>query len=349
MYRVGIAGCGSITKFRHAPEYRQNPQAEIAGFYDYKTERANEMAETFGGKVYPTYEEMLNDPSIDAVSICTANAFHCRMTVQALKAGKHVLCEKPMALTKEETREMVDEAGKQNRILMIGHNQRLVSAHQMARKLIGQGELGKILTFRTTFCHAGPESWSADKSKSTWFFQKGAAGLGSLADLGIHKVDLIRWLLQSEVKEVTSALFTEDKRYEDGSLIEIDDNSISVLKMENGAVGSVTTGWTNYGEEDNSTVIYGTKGVMKIFSDPRYAVTIQKKDGTVVNYQMDAIQTNTSQTSSGVIDLFLESIGQGAALELSGEEAAKVMDVIFAMEQSAKEKRTVSLGQGDEK
>ena len=97
MVKVGIVGCGTITMVRHAPEYYNNPDAEIAGFYDIVPERAAELAGKFGGKVYETCDELLADTTIDAVSICTANDTHAEYTVKALAAGKNVLCEKPMA------------------------------------------------------------------------------------------------------------------------------------------------------------------------------------------------------------------------------------------------------------
>jgi predicted dehydrogenase len=88
MVKVGIVGCGTITMVRHAPEYYNNPDAEIAGFYDIVPERAAELAGKFGGKVYETCDELLADTTIDAVSICTANDTHAEYTVKALAAGK---------------------------------------------------------------------------------------------------------------------------------------------------------------------------------------------------------------------------------------------------------------------
>lgn len=345
MIKVGIAGCGSIVKFRHAPEYLANKDAEIKGFYDYFPERATAMADEFGGKVYESFEDMLSDDEIDAVSICTANEFHSSMTIQALKSGKHVLCEKPMAMTVEEAAAMVDTAEETGRTLMIGHNQRLVPAHKLAKQLIEDNVIGKVLSFQATFSHPGPEAWGVDKSKGTWFFKKDLAGFGSLADLGVHKIDLIRWLIGAEMSEVTSLIATLDKTNEEGKLIEVDDNSISIIKMENGVIGSVTTGWTNYGEEDNSTIIYGTKGVIEIFRDPRYSVKVLLKNGQKINYEVGSIQTNTNQTNSGVIDLFVENLLNNTKPEISGQDAMKVMKIVIAMDESSKTKRTVKINQ----
>ena len=99
MFGIGIIGCGKIAQVRHLPEYEQNPGARIAGLYDLNQERAQALAAQYGAKAYESYEALLADPAIDAVSICAANTAHAELTIAALRAGKHVLCEKPMATT----------------------------------------------------------------------------------------------------------------------------------------------------------------------------------------------------------------------------------------------------------
>ena len=96
MIKVGVIGCGKIAITRHLPEYASNPDAEIAGVYDFNLERAKEVAEQYQTRAYESVEEMLNDPQIEAVSVCVRNSDHSKVTVDALRAGKHVLCEKPM-------------------------------------------------------------------------------------------------------------------------------------------------------------------------------------------------------------------------------------------------------------
>lgn len=144
--RVGIIGLGKIAQVRHIPEYLANPDAELYGFFDLNFERAKELADKYHGKAYETYQDMLADPTIEAISVCTANHVHAEITIAALKAGKHVLCEKPMAVTPEECEEMVATAEATGKYLMIGQNQRLAKAHTMAKELIAKGEIGKVLT-----------------------------------------------------------------------------------------------------------------------------------------------------------------------------------------------------------
>lgn len=276
MIKVGVIGCGKIAQVRHLPEYKTNPSAEILGVYDLNEERAADIAEKYHTKAYPSYEAMLKDEEIDAVSICTANFSHCEIAVKAMEAGKHVLCEKPMAITYEECKQMVETAKRTGRFLMVGHNQRLTKTHKKARELVENGEIGEIITFKSNFGHSGPENWAVDK-KNVWFFDKKSAAFGAMADLGIHKTDLIQFLTGERIKDVLSVTATLDKKDQNGKAIGVDDNAICIYTLESGAVGTMTASWSYYGKEDNSTVLYGTKGCMKIYCDPEYSIIIEKK------------------------------------------------------------------------
>ena len=112
MVKVWIIGCGKIAQVRHIPEYLDNPNAKLTGLYDLNLQRAKELAEKYDCKSYESVEEMLADPEIDAVSVCVANHVHAEITIAALKAGKHVLCEKPMATKLKDCQMMVDTAEK---------------------------------------------------------------------------------------------------------------------------------------------------------------------------------------------------------------------------------------------
>jgi len=168
-FKIGIIGCGKIAQVRHIPEYAENPQAQLLGFYDLNPARAAELAKKYSGKAYASYPQLLADPQIDAVSVCTANASHAEIAIAALKAGKHVLCEKPMATTLDDCEAMVQTARETGKSLMVGQNQRLAKAHIKARNLVKDGLIGEIVSFRTTFGHGGPETWSIDPGKNVWF------------------------------------------------------------------------------------------------------------------------------------------------------------------------------------
>jgi len=155
---IGIIGCGKIAQIRHIPEFAANPRCHLAGYYNPTRSRAEDMASKYGGKVFDSIEGMLSDPDVDAVVVCLANSVHAEVTIKALEAGKDVLCEKPMATTMEECLLMLETAKRTGRLLLIAQNQRLAPAHMKARKLIEEGAIGKVLTFRTAFGHSDPSS-----------------------------------------------------------------------------------------------------------------------------------------------------------------------------------------------
>ncbi len=345
MIGIGIIGCGKIAQVRHIPEYADNKNAELRGYYDPHFDRAQDLAEKYGGKAYETIDELLADTSIDAVSVCLANAAHAEVTVKALNAGKHVLCEKPMAVTLAECEAMVEASDKTGKYLMIDQNQRLAKAHAKAKLLIAQGVIGKILTFRTTFGHGGPETWSIDGTLNTWFFDKKRASMGAMADLGVHKTDLIQYLVGSKVVETTAVLTTLDKKYSNGELIGVDDNAICIYKMENGIIGTMTASWTYYGEEDNSTILYGTKGIMKIYSNPAFSIEVVSRDGEKIYYDLEKIQTNDNQTKSGVIDEFVDCLMNNREPDISGRDVLNAMRAVFGSLESSETGKTVRVNQ----
>lgn len=350
MINVGIIGCGTIARQRHAVEYFNNPEAKIVGFFDLNEPRAFAMTEEFGGKVYSTAKDMIEDPAIDAVSICVANAYHAALTIEALEHGKHVLCEKPMAITLKDCEAMVAAAEKNGKHLLIDHNQRLASAHVKAKQILDSGELGKIISFSTVFGHKGPEMWSVDKGSNTWFFKKDTAAFGSMADLGIHKIDLIRYLVGSEVQSVFSDLAVLNKKFSDGSPIEVDDNSIEIIKFKNGVMGTVTTSWTYYGEESNGTLLYCEKGILRLYINNQYPLTISFADQTKAFYELKQLQSNDDkqQSTSGVIDLFVDSIKYDTKTILDASEAIESMRVVFACLESADSGQVVHLTTNNE-
>ena len=343
MIKIGILGCGKIAQVRHIPEYAANPDCQLVGFYNPTKSRAEDMAAKYGGLAYDTAEELLANPEIDAVSVCAANYAHAALSIQALKAGKHVLCEKPMATTLADCEAMVECAKKNGKFLMIGHNQRLAKAHMEAKRLIDAGLIGDIITFRTSFGHGGPETWAIKPGKDTWFFDKSKAAMGVMADLGVHKTDLIQYLTGQRVVRTTARLVTLDKRGEDGELIGVDDNAVCIYEMSGGAFGTMTASWTYYGAEDNSTVLYGTKGIMRIYDDPAHSIVVKLADGQEQVYDVEQIHTNDNQAKSGVIDLWVDCLKNNRAPEISGESALCAMRAVFASIASSQTGKAVEI------
>ncbi|WP_449621050.1 Gfo/Idh/MocA family protein [Robertmurraya sp. Marseille-Q9965] len=325
---VGIIGCGSISRFRHAPEYKANPHVDEIVFYDKSIERAKDLAKEFEGRVVETVEELFNDTSIIAVSDCSSNEAHHINTTQALLHGKHVLCEKPLAINVKYAEQILEAKALSGKKLMVDHNQRFTKAHQRAKEIIEKKEMGEVLTFKTNFGHQGPENWSVDKSNATWFFKKERSHSGVAGDLGIHKIDLIHFLLDDEIEEVHAFTGVLDKVNENGDPIEVCDNVVCAVKTKKGRIGTASFSWTYYSAEDNSTTIYCQKGILKIYQDTTNQLIVEKKDGEVIKYELEAIQTNESQTKSGVIDAFIDCIIHDKEPPITGQQAVASLRVI---------------------
>ena len=188
MIRVGIIGCGKIAQVRHLPEYAANPNAEIVAYYDKNRARAEEMAAKYGGSVCDTYFDLLNRDDIDAVSVCVENRSHAEISTAALYAGKHVLCEKPMAVTLAECESMVAAAERNGKYLMIGHNMRFDPVHRRAKQLLDRGVIGDVITF--------PASPQGDLYLTHFLSQTGEEE----TSLFLHRTLAPEWFPQSGVQ-----------------------------------------------------------------------------------------------------------------------------------------------------
>jgi predicted dehydrogenase len=336
--RVGVIGSGSICRHRHAPEYAAHPDVEIVAFADRVPARAEWCAKKWGGEAFATADEVIALKNVDAVSVCTSNAFHAPITIAALKAGKHVLCEKPMATSDEESRAMIEAANAAKKFLMIGHNQRLAPLHVKAKQILKSGIIGKVVTFRTSFSHGGPEGWSIEGAKG-WFFDKQQAFVGAMGDLGVHKADLLRWLLGEEIVEASAFVERLEKAGD------VDDTAVCTLRTESGAIGTLTASWTHHPGEDNATVVYGTQGILRIGSDPRFSVIVNLESGENQYFETGRLQTNEAggQSESGVIRAFVDSIKRKKPPEISGEEGRRALAIILACLESAETKKHVAV------
>ena len=337
--KVAVIGCGSIAKYRHLQEYKNHNAVEIVAVCDIVEERALEMASKYQAKSYTNYEELLKNEEVDAVSVCLPNYLHAPVSIAALNAGCHVLCEKPMATSKEEAEDMIQAATKANKKLMIGHNQRFVPSHVKAKELIASGEIGKIYSFRTAFGHGGPEQWSVE-GEDSWFFKKDEAFIGAMGDLGVHKADLLRFLLGEEFVEVAGFIETSAKENTD-----VDDNAVCILKTESGIIGTLAASWAYSAKEDNSTIIYGEKAILRLEDDPDYSLIVQYKTGEVVNYALGGIQSNAEggQTTTNTINHFIDAIIEDTEPLINGEEGKKSLEVILGALESMKTKQFAKL------
>nr|WP_243125672.1 MULTISPECIES: Gfo/Idh/MocA family oxidoreductase [unclassified Clostridium] len=246
---------------------------------DIVPEIAADAKDRFGFEKYCTnWEDIVNDPEIDVVSICTPNNSHAEIAVAALNAGKHVLCEKPIASTLEDAKAMVEaaeQAASKGIISMNAYQYRRVPAIDLAKKFIDEGSIGKILNVRCTYL----QSWSADPaSPLSWRFQKDIAGAGTLGDIASHVIDIAQYLA-GDIDEVTGMMKTyiAERPVQEGgadllgtvklgadakkSPVDVDDEDSFLVKYKNGAVGSIEATRNAWGRNNFITVeIHGTQG-----------------------------------------------------------------------------------------
>ena len=337
--RIGFLGAGSIVIHRHALELAQNPDAELVMVYDPVRERARSLAKDYGMKVAASEEELITNRNIDAVVVATPNSEHARRCIAAFEAGKHVLCEKPMATSLEDAAAMIKAGEKAGKVLMIGHNQCLMAPHLKAKQLLKEGCIGEILSFKSSFGHGGPETWSQDNGAHTWFFKKEKAFVGSMGDLGVHKAYLLPWLLGSDFVEAGAFIDTKAKRNEKDELISVDDNAVCILRMANGVTGQLTASWTYGAKEDNITVIYGSKGQMSLGADPDYQVEVLLNNGEQARYKVGAVATNVTQVKSGIPDLFVDCVLDEMEPPFDGMKGYKALATVMACMESAASKK----------
>lgn len=278
--QIGFIGCGGIARQKHFPGMIQT-DCDLVGFCDLVAERAESAAKEFGtkdAKVYLDYNELLADPTIDAVHVLTPNVSHCEITVAALEAGKHVLCEKPMAATEADAKKMLEARDRTGKILTIGYQYRHFAENQVAKKVVEDGWLGDIYYAEATnMRRRGVPTWGV-------FTDKEKQGGGPLIDIGTHALDLTLFMLNNyDVEYVVGTSFEKlgrllDPEHQgqvgfrgeqnswDNLTYEVEDFAVGQIKMKNGTVINLKTSWAvniapDAGANGQATVLLaGTKG-----------------------------------------------------------------------------------------
>ena len=299
--------------------------------YDPVFQSAQELAEQYGGTAYGSEEELLSDGNIDAVIVCAPERFHCRTVTECLRAGKHVLCEKPMAMNAKEAREMFHTWEKSGRILTVAFSQRFYPEYRMAKRLIREGAIGKVLMFRTFLSNAGVERFVHGSAEDFYDRQIQNVG-GVMSNVGCHRVDLIRYLFDQEIVQVLSHTPVLDKRFRDGRPIDREDTAMAILKLESGITGMLWSSWCNYGGDDADTRIFGTEGSMNICAAG--TIEIEKCDGTGIRIE---VEKNAEQEAGfGVTNHFLDSILKRNPKPPDGRDGLACMEVLDAIEKSGR-------------
>ena len=342
MVNIAIIGCGSIAENRHIPCCINNERINLVGVYNRTEERACNIAQKYRVRYYKKLDDVMEDQNVDAVIICTVTKLHSEITIKALAAGKHVLCEKPMAATASEAREMVDMARKCRKKLMISQNQRLYKPHIKTLELIKSGTIGRVLTFRTALGITGPEYSSVNRTQNNWYFNKEAAGCrGVVSDVGSHRVDLMCYYF-GEPSRVFAYTPTLDKRYSDGRLIDLDDNAFGIIEFKNGVVGSLITSWTSYNGNDRTTQIYGTEGVITTYAGDD-DILLETRSGEIIRYRFSDHGPQSQIILTDIDDLFAQSIEEDSEPIITGEDGLISIKVVEAMVNSNQQGTWVSV------
>lgn len=248
--KAGVIGCGNIANYKYLPSLSEISVIDVIGFCDINVRRAQEACKKYGGvnaKVYTEYKALLNNKDIEVVYVCTPNRYHSEITVAALEAGKHVMCEKPMAINAIEAEKMMKAAKANNRILTIGYQNRFNPKYQYIKKIIAKGELGEVYFARAKAVRRrGVPTWGN-------FLNEREQGGGSLIDIGSHALDLVLWEMNNyKPKYAVGTLYHKLNNTLDmgniwgdwnPDLFKVEDSAFGFLVMENGATIILESSW----------------------------------------------------------------------------------------------------------
>jgi len=253
---VGIVGAGSIADIGHCPSIAAMDNAYLAALCDTNTEFLEKMTKKWEPKkFYTDFHEMLKDKNVEVVIIATPNRLHAQQAIDAMRAKKHVIVEKPFACTHEEAWKMVDVSKKEGVFLMAGTNQRFWEQNVIARKLMDDGFIGKPQMGRSSL-HEGWGLYHEQLSFTRFRQYAHDAGAGALFDLGAHRADLLMYLMASRPKRVMGLIKAFGKEY-----TQLDDSFWIMMEFENGATG-VISGDRYSPAVSNISEIYGTEGTI---------------------------------------------------------------------------------------
>ncbi|MFN7252610.1 MAG: Gfo/Idh/MocA family protein [Anaerobacillus sp.] len=347
--KVAIIGCGGIAIGKHMPSLSKLETVEMVAFCDIELKRAEEAATNFGtkdAKVYSDYQELLKDEAIDVIHVCTPNSSHCEITVASLEAGKHVMCEKPMAKTTEEARLMVEAANRTGKKLTIGYQNRFRSDSQYLHTVCSNGDLGEVYYAKA---HA-----IRRRAVPTWgvFLDEEKQGGGPLIDIGTHALDLTLWMMDNYKPQVVigSTFHKLGKKEKaanawgswDPKKFTVEDSAFGFIKMENGATIVLESSWAlNSLEVDEAKcTLCGTEGGADMkdglrLNGERYSQLFTEK--VELNAEGVAFYDGSEESAADKeARLWIEAILTDKEPVVKPEEALVVTQVLEAIYESAK-------------
>mgnify|MGYP000688827266 FL=1 len=314
--KVAVIGCGTIANAAHIPSYMNNPEAEIKYFCDIIPERAEAAVEKYGcGTAITDYHIALNDPEIEAVSVCTPNNMHPTISIDAMRAGKDVLCEKPAARTYAEALEMQKVQHETGRILNIGVVNRFNDSVNLIKKFIDDGKLGEVFHVYVSF-----RAHRSIPGLGGAFTTKAIAGGGALIDWGVHYLDIVMYCC-GDPKPVTvtgeafcklgrdmknyayRSMWAENTKNVDGTY-DVDDSVTALIRTE-GPVITVNGAWAqNIGQSETYIDFMGDKAGIRLQYGSDFTV-YTAEHGALIEYKPEFKMRDHFQNE---IDAFVDCV-----------------------------------------
>jgi predicted dehydrogenase len=352
--KIGIVGCGGIANNKHLPAIQKNGNYEIVAFCDIVKEKAVEAKEKYGtedARVYTDYTELVKETELEAVYVLTPNKSHSAISVAAMKAGKHVMCEKPMAKSYADAKVMLDTAKETGKLLTIGYQNRYRQDSSYLKTACDNGELGDIYYARA---HAVRR-----RAVPTWgvFLNEEEQGGGPLIDIGTHALDLTLWMMNNyEAESVTGSVYRkladqtdQGNAFGDWNPEEftVEDAAIGFVKMKNGATIHLEASWAlNTLEVDEAkTSLCGTKAG----ADMKDGLRINRVKYNKQSVEKPDLNSGGVAFFSGQSDdapdieqrVFYNAITKGEDLVVKPEQAIAVTRILEAIYESARTGKTV--------
>lgn len=323
--KIGIMSFAHMHANSYANHLRNHPDTQLTAIWDDDPARGQKAAETFGGTYYDDVEQFLK-ADLDAVVVCSENSKHRDHVVQAARAGKHVLCEKPIATEIQDALEMIAACREHGVILQIAFPVRFASAVKRAREIVQAGDLGDILAIKGT---------NHGQMPGGWFVEKELSGGGAATDHIVHVMDLIRWMVNDEVKSVHAEM---DTRFYD---IDVEDCGIVSLEMESGAFVTIDPSWSRpktfpmWG--DVTMEIVGSKGTLSVDAFKQSVFYFNDRQNKVQQLPW------TEDMDRGLIDDFVDCVSNKRHPSITGEDGLRTLEVVKAAYESHESKQVVVL------
>lgn len=324
LLRFAIIGCGRIAQ-RHA-EHISN-KAQLAAVCDIVSEKADALAKQYNAKAYYSVNDLLKEKSaFDVLSVCSPNGLHAEHSILALKAGVHVLCEKPMALTVTDCGSMIQAAEKNNRRLFAIKQNRYNPPVAAVKKIIDEGKLGKINSIQLSCFWNRNEAYYANSWKGTKDMD-----VGTLYTQFSHFIDLLYWMV-GDVEEVKAMM----GNFEHKESIEFEDTGVVILRFSNGAIGTINYTVNSYKKNmEGSLTIFAEKGTVKIGGQYLNELEYQQIEGIKIDNLPEGNKPNNYGTYVGsmsnhnlVYDNVIEVLEKGASITTSAFEGLKTVEII---------------------